>query len=204
VAFHVEVRSSRRRARLFNLDADALRRDILAGWQAGTTVVVGEHRWDPGESSLRVLEGPRLATSDLAHGQGWNRAERSARDVTRELLGTPRHATATVVSATRAGHELGVAPLAEVGLAAVDWGPVRDALVAGADPGLDAALVMAGAETGPWLFDAGLVLGALGRRAVVVAAEPAAPAEIAGVAVVPADAGALAERLGVRRRPGAD
>jgi hypothetical protein len=104
---------------------------------------------------------------------------------------------ATVVSATRAGHELGLALLAELGLAVRDWGPARAALLAGAASGVELALVMATAP-GDWLFDAGLALGALGERALLVAGGPDAPEQIAGLAVLPADAGALA-RAGLRR-----
>jgi hypothetical protein len=201
VAFHVEVRSAHRRAWLFNLDAAALRRDVVGPWAAGTALDVADRKWEPRDGTLRVLEGPRLPPEELGHGQGWNRAERTGRDVTAELLGTPAAGAATVVSATRAGHELGVALLSRLGLPALDWGPARDALLAGRPAGLDAALIMAGAEPGPWLFDAGLALGALGARAVLVAAEPGAPERVAGVAVLAADADALAVRLGVRRPP---
>jgi hypothetical protein len=193
VAYHVELRRSLRRAWLFNLDAEALREQVLNPWSSGAGVEVADRRWDVQESTIRVLEGPHLAAADLAHGQGWNRAEHVSRDVTQEVLAA---GAATVVSPTRAGHELGVGLLRELGVAAVDWGEVRASLLAGGPhPGADAALVMAAAEPGPWLFDAGLALGAFGPRAVVVAADAGAPAQLAGVAVLPADANALAERL---------
>jgi hypothetical protein len=188
MAFHVEVRRSFHRARLFNLEADDLRRRVLEPWTAGHELEAGERRWDPRESSLRVLEGPRLDATALAHGQGWNEAERSGREVTRELLGA---GSATVVSPTRDGYDLGLALAAELGLAAVDWGQVRARLVAGDPAGVDTALVLVQADAGPWLFDAGLALGALRERAVLVAAGPDAPEQLAGIAVLPADASAI-------------
>jgi hypothetical protein len=191
--FHVEVRSSLRRARRFNLAEDELRRGVLAPWAAGATFDFAEGAWDPHESSLRIIEGPPLAPAELAHGQGWSRAERTGRDVTRELVG---HGAGTVVAATRAGHDLGVRLLRELGLAPVDWGAVRAALVAGAPSGIDAVLVMAHGDEGPWLFDAGLAIGALGRRALVVAIGPGAPARLGGVDVLPAEAVALRRSLG--------
>jgi hypothetical protein len=187
--YHVELRSSLQRAWLFNLDAEELWRGVLAAWAAGAPLEVSGQRWEPGESTLRILEGPRLDAADLGHGQGWNRAERTGRDVTRTLLRAP----GTVVSPTRAGHELGVRLLAEAGLSAVDWGPVRTALLAGREAGISAALVMVTATEGPWQLDAGLALGALPGRAYMVAAGPTAPARLGGVDVLAG--AAVVERL---------
>jgi hypothetical protein len=178
--YHVELRSSLQRAWLFNLDAEELQRRVLGVWTTGAPLDVSGQRWEPGGATLRILEGPRLEGPDLAHGQGWNRAERTGRDVTRAHL----RAQATVVSPTRVGHELGVRLLAGAGLAAVDWGPVREALLAGREAAIGVALVMVTAESGPWLLDAGLVLGALPGRAYLVAAEPEAPARLGGVDVL--------------------
>jgi hypothetical protein len=88
VAFHVQVRHSFRRAWLFNLSAERLRVEVVDPWIAGRELELGDRRWQPRESDLRVIEGPELAPPDLAHGQGWNAAERSGREVTRELLAT--------------------------------------------------------------------------------------------------------------------
>jgi hypothetical protein len=194
VSYHVELRSSLQRAWLFNLTADELWSRVLAPWAARTELDVSGRLWDPRQSLVRILEGPRLAGAELAHGQGWNRAERTARDVTRELLRAP----AAVVSPTRAGHDLGVRLLAGAGLAAVDWGPVRATLLAGREAGVSAALVMVSAGAGPWLLDAGLALGGLPGRAHLVSAEPGAPARLGGVEVLSPEA--VAGRL--RRSPG--
>jgi len=188
--FHVELRSTIQRAWLFNLDEDELWRTILAPWSARAPLRVSERTWDPRETTLRVLEGPRLEGPDLAYGQGWNNAERNGRDVTRELLQAP----ATVVSPTREGHELGVALLARAGFAAVDWGPVREALLHGREAGVSAALVMVVRDAGPWLLDAGLALGALPGRAHLVAAEPGVAGRLGGVDVL------LPETVGARLR----
>jgi hypothetical protein len=188
MAFHVEVRSGIQRAWLFNLEPDELRRSVLTPWAAGVEFPLADQRWDPRESELRILEGPRLDGADLAMGRGPGSAHRTAADVTAALL---RRGAGTVVSATRDGHEVGVALLRELGLEAVDWGPARTALLAGADAGVELALVMVSAEPGPWLFDAGLALGALPGRAVAVADGSGAPAELAGVPVLPPRAEAL-------------
>jgi hypothetical protein len=191
VPFHVELRGSGHRAWLFNLDGATLRGGILAAWSSGVAFDAADHTWDPRDTLLRIIESPPLDPAELSYGQGWNAAERRGRDVTRDLLGSPGHRSATVVSPTRAGYEIGLGLLRELGFSPRDWGPAREALLKGAAPGVEFALVIATAEPGPWLFDAGLALGALGERAALVADGPDAPALVAGVAVLPADAAAL-------------
>jgi hypothetical protein len=47
---------------------------------------MGEREWKPRESELKILEGPRMESPDLAFGQGWANAERASRNVTRAVL----------------------------------------------------------------------------------------------------------------------
>jgi hypothetical protein len=87
VPFHVEIGATGlRHARAFNLEADELRRAIVEPWMADRTIELGDQEWRPSESSLRILEGPRLEGPDLSFGQGWSNAERSSSEVTREVL----------------------------------------------------------------------------------------------------------------------
>ena len=87
--FHVEISAtSMRHARAFNLGEDELRTD-LEPWMTDRTIELGDREWVPRESALKILEGPRLEGPDLAFGQGWSNAERSASDVTREMLARP-------------------------------------------------------------------------------------------------------------------
>jgi hypothetical protein len=87
VAFHIEISASTlHHARAFNLDEEELRRTILEPWMTDRTIELGDQEWIPRKSSLKVLEGPRLEPPDLSFGQGWSNAERSARDVTGEVL----------------------------------------------------------------------------------------------------------------------
>jgi hypothetical protein len=83
--FHVEVRSPLHHARVFNLDQGELGQ-ILRLWVADQTFEFGEQEWEPRESKLTILEGKTLEGPDLAFGQGWSNALRSAEDVTRGLL----------------------------------------------------------------------------------------------------------------------
>lgn len=84
--FHVEISGALNHARAFNLTLEELRRTVLESWLTGRPVELGEHEWDPRESSLRILEGPHLDTPELSFGQGWSNAERSSDDVTRRVL----------------------------------------------------------------------------------------------------------------------
>ncbi len=85
--FHVELSATTlRHARVFNLDEEELRSSIVEPWIADRTIELGDREWVPRESSLRVLEGPRLEGPDLSFGQGWSNAERSARDATADVL----------------------------------------------------------------------------------------------------------------------
>ncbi|MEA2220508.1 MAG: hypothetical protein QOJ35_3134, partial [Solirubrobacteraceae bacterium] len=171
----------------FNLDEPALRRTVLEPWIGGVALRIGDREWDPRASTLRVLEGERLAPADLAHGQGWNRALRTGgRDVARELLAAAeaRALAMTVVAAGAAGRDAGVALLGELAAAVVDWTAVRAALLAGERAALpvQAALVVAERAASPrWHLDAGLAIGALGPRAVLVALAGDAPTPIAGL-----------------------
>ena len=163
MAFHVEIRRGLHHARAFNLEHDELQRTVLEPWLRGVAVTVGQRQWDPGACRLTVLEGPRLAPADLAHGQGWHNAGRSARDVTAAVL------TAVDFAAVRAGRT------------------VRAGLV----------VVGTGALTVGWGLDAGLAMGTLGARAIVVCLGDAPmPGELAGIEPVRLGApDALAARL---------
>jgi hypothetical protein len=87
MSFHVEISSGIRHARVFNLSAEEVRQTVLDPWLSKRTVMLGDRKWNPEESELRVLEGPELSNPELSFGQGWANAERSAGDVTARVLG---------------------------------------------------------------------------------------------------------------------
>jgi hypothetical protein len=92
MAFHVEVSSGLRHARSFNLEPEELRRAVLEPWLSGRSLELGDHKWDPEETELRVLEGPELSNPELSFGQGWANAERGSTDVTARVLGAAQEA----------------------------------------------------------------------------------------------------------------
>lgn len=194
VAFHVEIRRGRRWAREFNLDAAGLRHQFLEPWTASRVIHLGDRDWDPAECSLRVLEGPELAGPDLAFSRGWDRAERSGSDVTRELVADAARdaATVAVLAETESARDAVLTALRDQGVRAVDW-PVPEAPV---------ALVLAVETSDPpraWLYEAGAAVGAVSRRAVVARLGDApAPPELDHLVSVEAgpDLAAALGRLG--------
>jgi hypothetical protein len=103
--FHIEVSNGHKHARVFNVDEAELRANVLDRWIAGAPLEAGEREWDPRESRLTILEGPRMEGPDLSFGQGWANAQRASEDVTRRLLeaaeaGAPTLAAGTIVAAS--------------------------------------------------------------------------------------------------------
>ena len=197
------------RARVFNLDAGELRGRVLEAWARGGPVALGDQEWDPRDCTLTVLEGAALEPADLAHGQGWHRALRSALDVTEDVLRASAPAAAVAVLATTpAARRVARAALDRLGVESLDWAAVRSRLLAGEDTGehiAGALIVLDGhAPANAWLLDVGLAVGALGARAVVARTpgEPAA-AELRRLGLPALDvegddddaASALAERV---------
>jgi hypothetical protein len=100
MSFHVEVSTGLRRARAFNLSDEEVRRTVLEPWLSRRVVVLGDRKWDPEESDLRVLEGPELSNPELAFGQGWANAERGSQDVTGQLLTAARESRGAAAGPT--------------------------------------------------------------------------------------------------------
>jgi hypothetical protein len=147
MSFHVEVNasSSLRHARVFNLTAEELRA-IVEPWLAGQAVELGDREWDPRKSTMRILEGPRLDTPDLSFGQGWSNAERSASDVTRQVLddaadvakaNEPDAFVIEADSAADALEKLSAGPVAQ----AIAW-PEARGRIDGRDPAVAAVILV--------------------------------------------------------------
>jgi hypothetical protein len=93
--FHIEVRTSLRHARSFNLTAEELQRTVLKPWLAGRAIELGDRRWTRDESDLRILEGPELSNPELSFGQGWSNAERGSKEVTETVVSEAGEAART-------------------------------------------------------------------------------------------------------------
>ncbi len=86
MAFHVEISMPMRHARVFNLNQEDLLAKVVGPWLENRVIEMGEREWLPEESSLKILDGPRMDPPDLSFGQGWSNAERKSEDVTRQVL----------------------------------------------------------------------------------------------------------------------
>lgn len=182
-----------RHARAFNLDEARMRAEILDPWMQGRTIRLGDKDWEPKDCSLIILEGSELADTDLSMGRGWSNAERNSENVTRRLVDAARSPAGPLVAvlAERSDAEAEIGRLLErLELETAPWAELRARILnpptSASGPRYAAVLAIDSAEPSPsWLFDAGLALGALGRRAVVAQLEDAAiPAQLVGVDVI--------------------
>jgi hypothetical protein len=146
VPFHVEVRSPHNHARVFNL-GDVELQQILKLWIAGQIFEFGEQEWEPRESKLTILEGKALESPDLAFGQGWSNAQRSAKDVTRQLVESAeiRAPLAPVVAVE--GDSIEAAMASDGSPVALEWSEAR-ARIDGRDPAV-AAVILVLRPSGP-------------------------------------------------------
>jgi hypothetical protein len=142
VPFHVEVSSSLHHARVFNVGNDELQR-VLRLWIAGRTFELGEQEWEPRESKLTILEGKTLEGPDLAFGQGWSNALRSAADVTRRLLETEelRAPQAPVVAIEAESLDEALAMAASADSRPLEWAEARKR-IDGRDPSVAAVILI--------------------------------------------------------------
>jgi hypothetical protein len=218
VSFHVEVRRSFYRARVFNLSEEQVRRRVLEPWLRGATVELGDREWRAADSKLTVLEGQALNTAEMALGQGWSNAIKAAEDVTAELLaiGTTAHAQATIAvlaDTPTAGRAI-TTLLHDLGLRPTGWESLRPGA---AGSGIAAAVVALDGPLTPALgLAVGVALGALGEAAILVRlGSEGVPGELAHLAWVRGQLGErawigeVAERLRdagctLRPRPGWD
>jgi len=143
VPFHVEVSSPHNHARVFNI-GDAELGQILKLWIAGQIFEFGEQEWDPRESKLTILEGKTLESPDLAFGQGWSNALRSAEDVTRRMVESEevRDPLAPIVAVEGDSVETAAAAVASGGSpVALEWAEAR-ARIDGRDPSVAAVILV--------------------------------------------------------------
>lgn len=143
MAFHVELSSADNRARVFNLSHRELLSRVIEPWLADRPFELAEYEWLPSESSLKILEGRQLDNPDLAIGQGWSNAERSAENVTKRVLAEappPTLPDAFVIESDVP--EAAVAEmLAEREAQPIAWSDARER-IAGRDPAVAAVILV--------------------------------------------------------------
>lgn len=195
--YHVQIGQGFRVARELNLEEPELRARVLAPWARRALVSLGGREWEPARCELRVLAGPELTAADLAMGQGWQNAQRTARDVTAGLLAAPAvPAAVALLAQTPAAAAAAREALERAGVRALAWEQA-----AGATAAVVAFDAAAGDGDARWWLEVGRALGALGARAVLAVhggetlPGPLAQAPALRLDDVDAAAQALRERL---------
>lgn len=89
--FHIELRKFPHSAWRFNLSEGELHA-ILVPWARDEWTEVGERNWNPHESKMTILEGPKLETQEISMGRGWRNAQRRSEDITEKTLSAFRRA----------------------------------------------------------------------------------------------------------------
>ena len=141
--FHVEVSSPLHHARVFNVEDIELQR-ILGLWLSNQIFELGEQEWEPRESKLTILEGKQLEGPDLAFGQGWSNALRSATDVTAQMIeaAETRAPLPDVITVEAESVDAAVAAMSSAGSAEpIEWSEAR-ARIDGRDPAVAAVIVV--------------------------------------------------------------
>ncbi len=83
--YHIEMRQFPHNSCHFNMSEPELRA-IAEPWSRQEWVELGEHKWNPHEAKLTILQGPEIPIGQLSMGRGWPRAEREGEDVTERML----------------------------------------------------------------------------------------------------------------------
>lgn len=131
------------RARVFNLEREDLVEEVARPWLEQRTILMGDREWQPRQSSLRILEGPRMETTDLSFGQGWANAERAGEDVTRALLAEvpPAAVPDAFAIETENPEALAAELVGGHGGRAIEWAQARTRLE-GRDPDVAAVILL--------------------------------------------------------------
>jgi hypothetical protein len=143
VAFHVEISAGFNHARVFNLNQADVVAKIVEPWLEERTIEMGDREWEPRKSSLIILEGPQMETTDLSFGQGWSNAERASKAVTRELLSQvpPPNAPDAFVIETPTPEAVTADLVGGHGGQAIQWSQAREK-IDGRDPKIAAVILV--------------------------------------------------------------
>jgi hypothetical protein len=110
--YHLELRQFPHSVWRFNLTEQQLRA-IVAPWLRGQLLELGEHKWNPEQAKLTILEGPELALGQLTMGRGWRAAQRSSEDVTERVLASAPASPSASPAAPASASPAALAPSAD-------------------------------------------------------------------------------------------
>jgi hypothetical protein len=96
--FHIELRQFPHNMCHFNMTEQELFAQILDGWAQEQWIEMGDRKWNPHQSKLIVLEGPRIPVEQLSMGRGWPTAQRQGEDVTERVIAQAKQASQPVAA----------------------------------------------------------------------------------------------------------
>jgi hypothetical protein len=100
--FHIELRQFPHNMCHFNMTEQELFAQIVDGWAQEQWIEMGDRKWNPHQSKLIVLEGPRIPVEQLSMGRGWPTAQRQSEDVTERVIAQAKRSAQNVASAQTA------------------------------------------------------------------------------------------------------
>jgi hypothetical protein len=96
--FHIELRQFPHNMCHFNMTEQELFAQIVDGWAQEQWIELGDRKWNPHQSKLIVLEGPRIPVEQLSMGRGWPTAQRQGEDVTERVIAQAKRAAQPVAA----------------------------------------------------------------------------------------------------------
>jgi hypothetical protein len=124
--FHIELRQFPHNMCHFNMTERELLDTVVVAWAREQWIELGDRKWNPHQSKLKVLEGPEIPIEQLSMGRGWPTAQRHSEDVTERVLAQAKQADAKQAQAKQAQAKQADAKQADdapAGLAGAATGP---------------------------------------------------------------------------------
>jgi hypothetical protein len=100
--YHIELRQFPHNMCHFNMTERELLDTVVIAWAQEQWIEMGDRKWNPHQSKLKVLEGPEIPVEQLSMGRGWPTAQRLSEDVTERVLAQAKQAQAKQAQATQA------------------------------------------------------------------------------------------------------
>ncbi len=91
--YHLELRHFPRSYNHFNLTGPEIGA-IAMTWAQERLLDLGDQKWSPAQTKMKIIEGPEIPVDRLSMGRGWQIATREGEDVTDRILAEARRALA--------------------------------------------------------------------------------------------------------------
>jgi hypothetical protein len=97
--YHIELRQFPHNMCHFNMTERELLDTVVVAWAREQWIELGDRKWNPHQSKLKVLEGPEIPVEQLSMGRGWPTAQRHSEDVTERVLAQAKQADEAAATA---------------------------------------------------------------------------------------------------------